>query len=259
MYTFAGAGLAFVLVLVTVIGIAGVAGIGILTPGEAFFVLGASTAVLSLAVVGLLFSMDRTLGILRKQQATIDALQDERFRAVEEEQRRTDRRQENDIAQLRSSKENRRPSAAGRDGVPRKTPFGDIHRVIDVEGIGEEFSDRLAKLDIVDTEQLWKADPSAVANQLDVPEKTVRSWQAMAELMALKHVGPQYAELLVRADIASIPELARMEPDRVALAVQGVEQDREVRVQGNPISDKHTRAWVQAARKHDPEAMRMSR
>lgn len=81
----------------------------------------------------------------------------------------------------------------------------------------------------------------------------------MAEHMALHDVGQQYAELLVRADITSIDQLAGMAPDEVARAVQDTEKGRGVRIQGNPISPKHTRRWVEAARDHDPTTMRAQR
>lgn len=256
-YTFAGVGLTVTLALIVVVGLAGVVGIGILSPGEAFFVLGAAMAVLSVAVAGLLFSMHRTLDLLKEQQATIDTLQDERFRAVSEEQGRTDRDQEDDIDQLQSQLADEDPSTNGRPGLA--TPFGDVHPVIDVEGIGEDFSPQLGKLDIEDTAQLWQADPDTVASALEIPRKTVRSWQRMAELMALQDVGPQYAELLVRARITSIEQLSEMTPADVAEAVQQAEGDREVRIQGNTIGEKHTKTWIEAARLHHPEGVQVQR
>lgn len=258
-YTLAGISLTVALAVIVAIGLAGVVGIGILSPGEAFFVLGAGMAVLSVAVAGLLFSMHRTLNMLQKQQSKIDALQDERFRAVSEEQGRTDRSQEDEIAELRSRLAEQDAAKNGGTGPAQDTPFGDVHPVIDVEGIGEEYTADLDELDIVDTEQLWQADPDAVASALDIPRKTVRSWQRMAELMALQDVGPQYAELLVRARITSIEQLGEMTPGDVAEAVQRVEGDREVRIQGNKIGKKHTKTWIEAARQHDPQGVHVQR
>lgn len=271
-YSVAGMVVVIALALVLLVGLAGVAGPGFLSQGEAFFVLGAGVAVLAIAVVGLFFSLRRTLSVVRGQQATIDHLQEMQLRATEEEQRRTDRAQDEELAHLRSTMEDRilqmeaeiarlqhRVPAVADPGLPQATPFGDIHPVIDVEGIGETFEAQLEELNILDTEQLWTAEPSAVAQELNIPEKTVRGWQAMAELMALEHVGPQYAELLVRAGITSIQELASMEPAEVHRTVQQTEEAREVRIQGTPISEKHTEKWVQAAREHDPKAMRVRR
>lgn len=258
-YTIAGIGLTVALVTVVVIGLTGVVGIGILSPGEAFFVLGAGMAILGMAMAGMLFSMHHTLNVLKDQQATIDALQDERVRAASEEQDRTDRSQEEEIAELRSRLAERDAANNGGDGRAHAAPFGDVHPVIDVEGIGEAFAADLADLDILDTKQLWQANPDTVASALDIPRKTVRSWQRMTELMALEDVGPQYAELLVRARITSIEQLSEMTPADVAAAVQKAEGDREVRIQGNKIGKKHTKTWVEAARHHDPEGVRVQR
>lgn len=258
-YTLAGISLTVALAVVVAIGLAGVVGIGILSPGEAFFVLGAGMAVLSVAVAGLLFSLHRTLNLLHDQQSTIDALQDERFRAVSEEQGRTDRSQEDEIAQLRSRLAERDAANNGGSGPAQATPFGDVHAVIDVEGIGEQYATELGELNIVDTEQLWQADPDSVASSLDIPRKTVRSWQRMAELMALQDIGPQYAELLVRARITSIEQLSEMTPADAAEMVQRVEGDREVRIQGNKIGKKQAQTWVEAARQHDPQGVTVQR
>lgn len=257
-YTLAGIILTVALVGVLVVGLAGVVGIGILSPGEAFFVLGAGMTVLGMAMAGMLFSMHRTLNILQDQQSTIDALQDERSQAVSEAQGRTDRGQEHEIAEIRSRLADIDAAHNGPEG-PQSTPFGDVHSVTDVEGIGEDFTEDLGKLNIVDTKQLWEADPDAVASALDIPRKTVRSWQRMTELMALKDVGPQYAELLVRTRITSIEQLSEMTPAEIAEAVQRVEGDREVRVQGNKIGEKHTKTWVEAARQHNPKGVSVQR
>lgn len=271
-YSTGGVLLVAVLAVAVIAGLFGVTGPGMFSLGASIFVLGVAVAAITVATTAVLFSMGRTLTLLRGYQATIDDLQDERARAVDQEQVRTDRGQDEELAHLRSTFEDRiaqmeaeiarlqeRATTVDREGLPGPTPFGDIHPVIDIEGIGETFEAQLADLNIVDTEQLWQADPETLARELDVPPKTVRSWQAMAELIALEHVGPQYAELLVRGDVMSIRQLADMEPKAVATAVQEAEEDRQVRIQGNPISEKHTEKWVQAARQHNPQAMRVRR
>ncbi len=251
-YTYAGAATAVALGAVLAAGIAGAAGIGIaLTLAEAtLFVLGASVIVLSLGLLGTLFSMRKTLNTVREQQANVEALQASRARSVAQEQRRTDRTQDQEIADLRAS------TASGQEGLPDATPFGNIHHVRRVEGIDEAKVHRLKALNIVDTEQLWKAQPGPLADELDVPTTTVKRWQNMAELMALEPVEPPHAELLVSAGITSIDELALMEPETVAQRIQEANIDRKVHIQGHPVSTKHTDPWVYAAQKHDPSTTR---
>lgn len=133
-----------------------------------------------------------------------------------------------------------------------RTPFGDIHDVEDVEGIGETYKQALTDLDIVDTEQLWDADPDAIAEALDVGHRRVRNWQDQAELMALNGVGPQYAELLVRAGIRSIGELAVWEPDPLIKAVRDKQEELDVQIQGAKLSESRAAEWIRQAQDHDP-------
>lgn len=133
-----------------------------------------------------------------------------------------------------------------------RTPFGDIHDVEDVEGIGSTYKEQLESLGIVDTEQLWEADPEKVARSLDVAKRRVRNWQDQGELMALDGVGPQYAELLVRAGIRSIPELEAWDPDPLFQAVEDKQEELDVRIQGSKLTQDRAAAWIQQAAEHDP-------
>lgn len=240
-YLYAGAAAAAVIGGVVAVGIAGVMGVGLaLTLAEAtLLVLGGTLAVVTIAVLGTLFSMRHTLNTVWERQAHADASHMSRTRATGEE--------------------GRTGRARRGEGLPQATPFGNIYRVRDVEGIGEAFGVRLEELNIVDTEQLWEADQGVIARELDVSRTTVGRWQDMAELMALEPVEPEHAELLVIGGITSIDDLADSEPDEVAHSVQQADKDREVRIQGHPISEKHTDPWVYAARKHDPVSSRVSR
>lgn len=129
-------------------------------------------------------------------------------------------------------------------------PFGDVHKVQDVEGIGETFAEQLARLGIEDTVDLWHADAEQVGEALDVSPKTVTLWQRMAELMAINGVGPQYAELLARSGIHSVDELAEAEAEDVVEAIETKQKDLLVRIQGNVIRAERVQGWIDAARAH---------
>ncbi len=130
-------------------------------------------------------------------------------------------------------------------------PFGDIHPVIDVEGIGEVYTEALEDAGIKDSRRLWHADADEVAQALDVSPKVVRRWQNQAELMALDEVGPQYAELLVRSGITSIEALRDEEPGDLLAKIQKKQDDLEVRIQGNVQSERRVQRWIEAAKRHD--------
>lgn len=130
-------------------------------------------------------------------------------------------------------------------------PFGHVHPVVDVEGIGEVYTDALEEAGIADSRRLWLADADEVAEALDVSPKVVRRWQAQAELMALDEVGPQYAELLARSGVTSIEELRDEEPADLLEKIESKQDALDVRIQGNVQSERRTKRWIEAARNHD--------
>ncbi len=125
---------------------------------------------------------------------------------------------------------------------------GDIHDVIDVEGIGPVYAERLRQLGIKTTARLCYEDPKDLAERLDVPFKRVEQWQAMAELMKINGVGPQYAEALARAGIAGIQELKQRSPRAIADQVNDYLAKLEANVLGTAITAKRIESWQAAAK-----------
>ncbi|MDX1612074.1 MAG: DUF4332 domain-containing protein, partial [Candidatus Thermoplasmatota archaeon] len=119
--------------------------------------------------------------------------------------------------------------------------------VIDIEGIGETYANRLEDAGIVTIPQLLEVDVAAIAKAAQVSEKVARSWVTMAELIEIKGIGPQYAELLVRAGISGQADLAVRDPNELAGELQSLEAGRENRIQGNVIGAKRVANWIRAA------------
>ncbi|HET6405518.1 MAG TPA: DUF4332 domain-containing protein [Candidatus Thermoplasmatota archaeon] len=132
----------------------------------------------------------------------------------------------------------------------RPTPFGDVHAVIDIEGIGPHYGVLLNAANVFNTRQLWEADPEQVAATLELPVATVDKWQQMCELLAVKGIGPQYAELLVRSGVTSIPELRDAAPAALLSALAKTQLGSDVRIQGNTIGAPTVANWIRAARDH---------
>ena len=87
---------------------------------------------------------------------------------------------------------------AERDGIP----------VIQLEGIGPTYAERLRAVGIRTTTDLLAAEAPLVAEKIQADVPNVRRWQAMSRLIELNGIGPQYAELLVRAGYATVDDLA---------------------------------------------------
>lgn len=79
---------------------------------------------------------------------------------------------------------------------------------------------------------------------------TVEPWQSMAELMAVRGLGPQCAEALVRAGIDSIASLRKATPSTRSKAIEAVEKGRGQRIQGIHVTPKVAQRWIEAAREH---------
>ena len=85
-----------------------------------------------------------------------------------------------------------------------------------IEGIGEGFGKRLRADGIDTTEKLLAlcATDDGVARVcqcVDLDENTVRNWGTMADLMRIKGLGGQWAELMWRAGVTSVQDLAGQE------------------------------------------------
>ncbi len=127
-------------------------------------------------------------------------------------------------------------------------PAEETQHVLSIEGIGEKYASRLNAHGIISIPQLRRADPQDIAAITNTTVTVVQEWQSMAELLQLKGIGPQSAEVLVRAGIHSISQLAQTDPDGLVSAIEAAQAGRKIRIQGNDIKAGTTRRWVAAAR-----------
>ena len=90
--------------------------------------------------------------------------------------------------------------------------------VENIEGIGSGFGQRLRADGIATTEALLELCSSdsgvqRVCQCVDLDENTVHNWGTMADLMRIRGLGGQWAELLWRCGVKSVQDLASREPD----------------------------------------------
>ncbi len=134
--------------------------------------------------------------------------------------------------------------------IVRPSPFGDVHPVVDLEGIGPKYSKKLHTMGINDTKELWKADTVKVARDTGAPQSVVRSWQSMAELASVKDIGPQYAELLERSGVHSIDQLRGYDTKRLLQLVRAKQDSLKINIQGNTPGQAVVENWIGQARDH---------
>jgi predicted flap endonuclease-1-like 5' DNA nuclease len=92
-----------------------------------------------------------------------------------------------------------------------------MSNIIDVEGIGAVYTEKLKGAGISTTEALLKegatrAGREKIAKETGVSHALILRWVNHVDLFRLKGVQTQYAELLEASGVDSIPELAQRDP-----------------------------------------------
>ena len=125
-------------------------------------------------------------------------------------------------------------------------------KIIDIEGIGPAFAEKLNGARIATTEDLLElcSTPEGrkgVAVQTGIPEGKILDWANMADLMRISGVGGQYAELLHAAGVDTIKELRTRNAETLAAKMEEVNAVKKLTK--GVISASMVTAWVDQAKK----------
>ena len=87
------------------------------------------------------------------------------------------------------------------------------YKVIDIEGIGKNYAEKLNKLGIFTTSDLLesgrtKKGREKIASETGIPESLVLTWVNHADLFRIKGVAAQFSELLEAAGVDTVKEFA---------------------------------------------------
>ncbi|MCI7310949.1 MAG: DUF4332 domain-containing protein [Prevotella sp.] len=85
------------------------------------------------------------------------------------------------------------------------------YKVIDIEGVGEVYAEKLKAAGIITADQLLEkcakpAGRKALAESTEISPKLILKWANHADLFRVKGVGPQFAELLEAAGVDTVKE-----------------------------------------------------
>ena len=85
------------------------------------------------------------------------------------------------------------------------------YKVIDIEGVGEVYAEKLVAAGIEKVEELLEkcATPKGrqqLADATGISDKLILRWTNHADLFRIKGVGPQFAELLEAAGVDTVKE-----------------------------------------------------
>lgn len=123
--------------------------------------------------------------------------------------------------------------------------------VIQIEGIGPAYAEKLKQLGIASAEALLKKGASPQGRQ-EIAEKTgispalILRWVNHADLFRIKGVAGQYAELLEAGGVDTIPELAQRNPENLYQKLLDV--NKEKKLVRRPPTQSQVKDWVQQAK-----------
>ena len=105
-------------------------------------------------------------------------------------------------------------------------------KITDVEGIGPKYKDRLHAADIQTTEDLLREGKTPSGrNKLSaaagISTSMLLEWINHADLMQVRGVGSEYADLLEDAGVDTVPELARRSAANLTAAMKDFNEDNE--------------------------------
>lgn len=104
-------------------------------------------------------------------------------------------------------------------------------KIEDVEGIGPAFAGKLTAAGVATTDDLLDRAASAsgrgsLAEATGISERLLLEWVNHADLMRIKGVGSEYADLLEAAGVDSCAELARRNATNLAQTFQELDAAR---------------------------------
>ena len=107
------------------------------------------------------------------------------------------------------------------------------YKIIDIEGVGEVYDEKLIEAGIVKVDQLLErcADPKGrqeLAEQTGISEKLILRWTNHADLFRIKGVGPQFAELLEVAGVDTVKEFRHRVPENLQPKLEEVNAERHL-------------------------------
>ena len=116
------------------------------------------------------------------------------------------------------------------------------YAVREIEGVGPKYAAKLNEAGIRTTEAFLEAtrtpkQRAALADSAEIRPDLVLTWANRADLMRIKGVGGQFAELLNVAGVDTVKELARRNPANLHAKLVEVNAVRAV-TRGMPNADK---------------------
>jgi predicted flap endonuclease-1-like 5' DNA nuclease len=123
--------------------------------------------------------------------------------------------------------------------------------IVDVEGIGPAYAEKLKGKGIATTDALLEACATAkgrenLAAATGITEKLILGWANKADLFRVKGVGTQYSDLLEAAGVDTVVELSKRRADNLTKKMAEVNAEKQL-VRQLP-TEAQVGDWIEAAK-----------
>ena len=129
------------------------------------------------------------------------------------------------------------------------------YKIKDIEGVGPAYGDKLEEIGVHSVADLLERccdlrGRRGVSAETGITEKLLLRWVNHADLMRVKGIGPQYAELLEASGVDTVKELATRNAVNLAASLTDTNAAKSL-ANVNP-SEAVVAAWVAQARALNP-------
>ncbi len=123
----------------------------------------------------------------------------------------------------------------------------------DIEGVGPAFSERLWAAGVKTHVQLLRrgatrAGRATLAEATGIDGRTILDWVSRADLMRVKGIGSEFADLLEAAGVGSTSELSRRDAKKLAATIEEVVTTRPGLVRRAP-STRVVARWIEESKR----------
>jgi predicted flap endonuclease-1-like 5' DNA nuclease len=129
-------------------------------------------------------------------------------------------------------------------------------KLVDIEGIGPKFSQKLEDIGIATTDRLLlvaahKRGREDLSLRTDIPQMLILEWVNLADLMRIKGIGEEYSDLLEEAGVDTVKELRVRRFDNLHKSLREINAKKKL-VRRLP-SLRDVESWIIQARSLKPK------
>ena len=130
-------------------------------------------------------------------------------------------------------------------------PVSTSSPIIEIEGIGIEYSEKLKNIEIKTTDELLNAGGTKqgrkeISEKINISETIILEWVNMADLFRIKGIGEEYSDLLKEVRVRTVVQLSRRNPNNLYETILGVNAAKK-RVR-RPPSLSQIKDWIEQAK-----------